>query len=278
MPYSEFICRHGTLVHDEQDDLIGRCLQLYGEWAEEEIFLLSSLIAPGDVVFDLGANIGTHSIAFSERVGPKGIVVAVEAQSRVSAILAANLKLNDVKNVRRIEGIVCERDVVVFETINRLLSNNFGAVTFKDIEDDKAEKRPLAAFRIDSLKYDQCNLIKADVEGMEVEAFKGAWGLITATRPYIYFEQNARSGTFAEIFRLFSSINFELFLHVANPFNAKNFNGCAENIFGGTCETNVLAVPRDRGFHPPPSISLERITGEDFEISYKPKPCGWNAP
>ena len=40
MPYSEFICRHGTFVHDERDDLIGRCLQLYGEWAEEESLVI----------------------------------------------------------------------------------------------------------------------------------------------------------------------------------------------------------------------------------------------
>jgi len=36
------------------------------------------LIAPGDVCLDIGANIGYYSVLFSNLVGPKGKVIAIE--------------------------------------------------------------------------------------------------------------------------------------------------------------------------------------------------------
>jgi hypothetical protein len=38
------------------DSYVGRSLDAYGEWCDEELSLLFELIRPGDLVIDVGAN------------------------------------------------------------------------------------------------------------------------------------------------------------------------------------------------------------------------------
>lgn len=59
-------CRHGTFLFNRNDTFVGRSLELYGEWCEAEIELLAQVVKPGDVVLDVGANIGTHAVPFCQ--------------------------------------------------------------------------------------------------------------------------------------------------------------------------------------------------------------------
>ena len=61
--------KHGVFMYNRNDLFIGRSLDLYGEWCEYEILLLRNYIRESDVVLDIGANIGTHSVAFAAMVG-----------------------------------------------------------------------------------------------------------------------------------------------------------------------------------------------------------------
>ena len=92
-------CRHGTVLFNQQDTFVGRSLDLYGEWCEAEIDLLSQVLKPGDVVLDVGANIGCHTVPFAKLVGESGRVVAFEPQRLVFQNLCANLALNALRNV-----------------------------------------------------------------------------------------------------------------------------------------------------------------------------------
>ena len=65
-------CKHGYLMYNTNDMYIGRSLDVYGEWCETELDLLSDYIKPGDTILDVGANIGTHSLFFANSVGEKG--------------------------------------------------------------------------------------------------------------------------------------------------------------------------------------------------------------
>ena len=69
-------CRHGRMAFLRNDNIIGRSLRLYGEWAEAEIELAKVFLRPGDTVVDVGANIGTHSIAYGLLVGDSGAVIS----------------------------------------------------------------------------------------------------------------------------------------------------------------------------------------------------------
>jgi precorrin-6B methylase 2 len=61
-------------------------------------------IKAGDVVCDMGAGSGYHTMKLSELVGEKGKVYAVDVQPQMLEILGKRLKDNNVKNVKLIKG------------------------------------------------------------------------------------------------------------------------------------------------------------------------------
>src|SRR4051794_31352848 len=97
--------RHAILCYEEQDRPVGLSLQMYGEWAEEELYLLSFFVHPGAVVVDVGANIGSHALAFSRFVTSEGRVIAIEPQERIFDLLAANVLLNGLQHVTCIRAL-----------------------------------------------------------------------------------------------------------------------------------------------------------------------------
>ncbi len=67
--------------------------------------LMPSLgVKPGDVVVDLGAGSGHHTVRLSKLVGDKGKVYAVDIQKEMIAILANRLKQEKIANVTLIRN------------------------------------------------------------------------------------------------------------------------------------------------------------------------------
>jgi len=62
--------------------------------------LLVETVKPGDVVYDIGANVGFYTVPLAKAVGPQGKVIAFEPERTSYNHLQENLKLNGVTNVR----------------------------------------------------------------------------------------------------------------------------------------------------------------------------------
>jgi hypothetical protein len=80
-------CRHGVMAYLPNDLYIGRSLDLYGEFSEHELNLLKRIVKKGDVVVDVGANIGALTIPLAQIVAPDG---KVRQQSLRSSLNAAS--------------------------------------------------------------------------------------------------------------------------------------------------------------------------------------------
>src|SRR3954467_8777217 len=87
-------CRHGVMAFLKADQVIGRSLDLYGEFAEDENAVMLPLVGPGDTMVDVGANVGTVTLALANRVGPTGMIHAFEPQRVIHQLLATSLTLN----------------------------------------------------------------------------------------------------------------------------------------------------------------------------------------
>jgi tRNA A58 N-methylase Trm61 len=87
--------RDGKMLYNPRDVCIGASIERYGEFSYLEAALLVQLCSPGDTVIDVGANIGTHTVALSKRVGPQGFVYAFEPQQAVFQVLCANMALTN---------------------------------------------------------------------------------------------------------------------------------------------------------------------------------------
>jgi FkbM family methyltransferase len=82
-------------VHGSADQVVSASLRDNRIWEPFETSLFVDLIQPGDVVVDVGANIGYFSILAGALAGPTGQIFAVEPDPDNYALVAANIALND---------------------------------------------------------------------------------------------------------------------------------------------------------------------------------------
>ena len=250
-------CRHGTFVYNLHDLFVGRSLDHYGQWCEQELKLLAQVVKPTHVVIDVGANIGTHTVFFARQVTDQGGVVAFEPQRLVFQNLCANVALNALTNVMaRQQGVGSQTQTVNMPLFDPQQDQNFGAAQVLG----HATGEPLQIIRLDDVQLTRCNLIKIDVEGMECDVLEGARQLIGRQRPVLFVENNTLERS-AAIIGAIESLDYDAFWHVSNYFEADNYLGSATNIFENIQpEANLLCFHRSTAAN---IQGLPKVTGVD---------------
>ena len=73
-----------------------------GSFAGEQQVLerLISIVKPGDVVYDIGANMGLYAVFLGQAAGPRGQVIAIEPEPHYCERLRSNAALNGLRNIR----------------------------------------------------------------------------------------------------------------------------------------------------------------------------------
>ena len=253
-PLEAFDCRYGSMLAFSADNVVGRSLRLYGEWAEHELYVLRPFVAAGTIVVDIGANIGTHVLPFSHWVGA-GRVIAIEAQPTVCQVLSANCRRNGRDNVEIINAICGETSGRRECHLNYNDEQNVGGISFSAVKDSGWRRllRWLPGFNdprivdipviaLDDLSLTETvSFMKLDVEGMELDALRGAHATIARFRPVIFFEQNDAK-RLSDTYDYLAAAGYRMFWLETHPFNRNNYRGDTENIWWRT-ETGVIAVP-----------------------------------
>ena len=235
-------CRVGPLAYLKQDIFIGRSLDLYGDFCPDETDFLAQLARPGDTVLDVGANVGVHTILFSRLVGDEGRVVSWEPQPVIFSILAMNVMLNSRLNVDlRREAVGANVGEVVVPQTDYRAAGNFGGVAMQK----NGDGAPTPLTRIDALALDSCALIKIDIEGMELDAIRGAAATIETHRPALYLENN-REEYSAGLLRALFEKNYRVFWHLPYLYSGKNYFSRPDNVFGNILSANIFALPQER--------------------------------
>jgi FkbM family methyltransferase len=231
-------CRHGWMLYNINDVYIGRSLDLYGEFSEGEIMLFRQLLRPGDVVVDVGANIGAHTVFFAKAVGPMGIVLAFEPQRVVHQTLCANIALNSLSNTYCIHAALGAREGwIIVPLLDYACPNNFGGISLGGSSTGEQTRM----MTLDSMRAPACRLIKIDVEGMEQEVLLGAAHWIEQFRPILYIE-NDRPEKSAELITHVLGLGYRLYWHAPALFQADNYFRNETNVFGNVVTLNMLCV------------------------------------
>jgi FkbM family methyltransferase len=82
-------------VHGPADRYVSRRLREERIWEPYETALVLAALQAGDVLVDVGANIGYYPVIAADRVGPGGAILAFEPDPDNFRLLEANLRLND---------------------------------------------------------------------------------------------------------------------------------------------------------------------------------------
>ena len=131
-------------------------------------------IKSGDIVFDLGGNIGTTALLFSKMVGAKGRVFVFEPV--MYQTLRDNLRENKIENVEVIAAAIGDRDdQIEIDVSDFCLDSSIAKREYTANYYHKAISVPL--LRLDSFVAQQglkrVNFVKMDIEGAEELALRG---------------------------------------------------------------------------------------------------------
>jgi FkbM family methyltransferase len=141
-----------------------------------------SYVKPGDVVVDVGANIGDTSIVCAQAVGATGMVYAFEPHPRVYSWLVENVRLNGLSNVATSNiALGAADDAAAFsndrrDDMNRVIPSSVTAIQV-----------PLKTLDGALRDLPHVDLLKIDVEGFELFVLRGALGILKRTSA-IYIE------------------------------------------------------------------------------------------
>ncbi len=239
-------CRDGLMMYNLNDLFISRSLDVYGEWCYAETALLGQLLKSGDVVLDVGANIGTHTVFFGKKVSPGGLVYAFEPQRVTFEFLCSNIVLNGLVNVIPLQkGASDQPGEVNIPILNPAIAQNFGGMHIEGHENgDKVSIIPL-----DDLNLERCNLIKIDVEGMELKVLQGAKKTIQKCHPFLFIENNGREGA-PDLVKAISDMNYSCWWQIATYFNPDNYFKNPENIWPNIApEANMICASNEINFN-----------------------------
>jgi FkbM family methyltransferase len=160
------------------------------ETETHENAMILNLIKPGDVVFDIGANIGWYTISILlKRKGAS--VYSFEPIESSFQYLKQNLKLNNLNsdNTYNIGFSNEDKKVKFYFDIRFAMASSMANLREdKETVEVDCEVIKLDDFVSSKLSLERLDFIKCDVEGAELFVFEGAVETIKKFRPIIFSE------------------------------------------------------------------------------------------
>jgi FkbM family methyltransferase len=203
-------------------DLIQRVLAYGHFWEEDSLKRLDKYLTRESVVFDIGANIGNHTIYWSKITDGVGVkrVYAFEPIDLTFSVLEKNVRINELGSVRviinkvglgREEGFAEVGDTQYdYSNIGKTSIRTSSSGPFKIISLDSYVNS--ANFRDKRIDF-----IKIDVENFEVELLFGAIETIKKYSPIIFIESFPNN--FEKVDNLLKSLGYRM----KEEFGGDNF-------------------------------------------------------
>jgi FkbM family methyltransferase len=175
-------------IHLNTKNYIDACIYYTGDYEPYLKIHFAKLIKRGDVILDIGANIGFHSLYFAELTGSSGRVYSFEPIKINYEAFEANLLLNVFPQITPVNLALGDENKVMYIHIDSE-SKNPGTFNLFSSEQGNVEIQLkkgddfLSAKNIETIDF-----IKIDVEGFEPEVIKGLTTTIRKSNPIIVFE------------------------------------------------------------------------------------------
>jgi FkbM family methyltransferase len=149
-------------------------------------------LRPGMIFYDIGANIGFFSLLAARLVAKEGRVVAFEADPEIAARLREHVARNEFGWITVEEKAVwSEPQAVFFARTDPATSPDRGLGHV--VSESAGDTIQVRAEPLDDYTWTQPapDFLKCDVEGAEVEVFRGAQQLLKEKRPGIICEMHS---------------------------------------------------------------------------------------
>lgn len=188
----------GKVLVNKNDAYMYGAVSAYGEYSEGEVDVFRALVKETDLVLDIGACMGLHTLALCE-AAKYGTVVAIEPQRLAYQTLCANMALNSVPHADCLRAAVSDATgMVKMPQYSPYAHVNMGGVTM-DPYAPSGDATPVVT--VDALELGVCGFMKIDVEGMEANVIRGALKTIEKLHPLLYLEFQWNKREIVELLR-----------------------------------------------------------------------------
>lgn len=213
------------VIATHENDLIGKILNRDLIWEPHNIALMRKYINEGDVVLDIGANIGFFSVVLSKIVGDGGKVHSFEP-------VLENFKLLEF-NCSKLSNIVLHYYALGNQIGNVTLSSERGNMGNSYITNESFGDIKL--MKLDDLAIEP-NFIKLDVQGFEYDVLLGGLETIKSNRPVMIIELEDSNESIPTSFRK----SKENSLQLLKELNYNVYNVISEYPVDYLCVPNEL--------------------------------------
>ena len=188
--------RGGINWHLDLQEGIDFSIWLLGVFEPETVRCYKRLLKAGDVVLDIGANIGAHTLPMAKAVGPQGMVYAFEPTDFAFAKLMVNRSLNPglLPRIQCLQCMLVDTEDVGAPTpdlysswplqpdegLHRLHQGRLMATRGAEVRTLDSVVRSLDLRRLDC--------IKLDIDGFECKMLRGAGEVLRRWKPVIIME------------------------------------------------------------------------------------------
>jgi FkbM family methyltransferase len=233
-------------------DFATRQIEQFGAHTRNEVALLQSFVKAGDLIYDVGAHIGTFAIPLALAAGENGQVIAIEADAENFALLRQNLVSLGLQSrvtphlgvaggcAARYRRVCVDRHTSATYFMPDAEGAAMPAIILDDLQDRSEPRRRVA-------------VIKIDVEGMELAVLRSAEGTIARDRPVLYVEisitQMARYGvSLPEVAAFLAPYDYRCFRNISDRNSSHDGFELMElsDLHEGGEFYDLLAVPADR--------------------------------
>lgn len=160
------------------------------QWWDNERAILSRYVKPGDVVVDVGANLGFLTGLVSGLVGAGGQVHSFEPSPTTHAKLVEVIQANHYDNVSAY-NVGCGESEGRMTLHCATSSGNSTLHAGEDVEQKTRPTQEVQIVRLDDFlatKLPRLDFLKIDTEGFEGSTLAGAVQLLQKFKPTIYLE------------------------------------------------------------------------------------------
>jgi FkbM family methyltransferase len=211
--YSKAVVSFGaTRVVADLETPLGLRLYRYGHW-DGVLDQISTILHPGDIFIDGGANVGLMTVVAAQRVGDAGRVIALEPAEPARRILEHNVAVGGHSNVTILPWALADKAGKRSFVIRKYM----GGSSFSPLDARGGTVVTVDVRTLDEVAAaehaEHARLVKLDLEGAEVAALRGGRDLlargcadfIVENEPAVLREQGVQTH---ELFSLFEEFRY----------------------------------------------------------------------
>jgi FkbM family methyltransferase len=199
-------------------------VERFREWINWDKRVYLSFVRPGDVVLDVGANVGAHTVFLSHLVRHDGRVLAFEPLApNVDALRETIWRRSRISNIGIFEVAVGNPGTTGQEVVIRAPGDDLTQASLRPQEAGSWEgQATVRDYKVSLISLDaepevqaldSIDFVKIDVEGGELDVWKGGAQIIGRYHPLVYCEvyekwTNSFGYTPADLFAFVRSLGY----------------------------------------------------------------------